>query len=735
MENLRLVDGGHTLIGDYVGVPAWLDQVMASAYPDRSVEGAYNRRCQLGHTHPFVLDGVALLGVTRPGVGTLTSLQSLADVRALYGLAASAEVPDGEVRISARITAAEPPQHTGAMVALIPTAEDAARLAVDGGEPADELHVTLAYLGDAVDLADAARQDIIDAVSTAVNGMPRIDADGFALNVFNPGDANPDRETCIVLGLSGDLLDAAHTLVTDALTYSGAPIPAQHSPWHCHLSLTYTNDLTALAGLVDRVGPVVFDRLRIAFAGQHIDIPLIGDAEPVDASDDDVAAADGDENNLKRYWLAGPGLKKWATKAHPWTALFRHLRKHVGVERAKRIASQWFHDHFGYWPGDGRRKTAASAAPVEDAEAIAKAFHESYERQAPDHGYRTREASAKPWSQVPDNNRALMTAVVRDLIERGVISASVKAAGGETMPNPQPDAADRIKAAWNATAPMQQYIVQVRASDVIVMDDTDRSTLAVPVTVDGDTVTFGQPRKVALDYVPCEQIAASVAVYASRDESRPAPPPVTPLHSLPADRSGTTEASTGEPEPTPTEPAPAPAPEPPAAEPEPNTDPKETDTVSTLSTDVRSRLGLTEDADDTAILAALDALKTKADQQPTPEQVAASAAATEEMKNEIGRLSGELAAIRAAAATTAKADLFERVTREGRIKPAERKSWEDRYDKAPEVITEILASIKPNTEVPVAASGYTGDAEKSGPDALDVEYARLFGADTEKAGA
>lgn len=55
------------------------------------------------------------------------------------------------------------------------------------------------------------------------------------------------------------------------------------------------------------------------------------------------------------------------------------------------------------------------------AERIARAFHESYERLAPEHGYETREASAKPWAQVPLQNRRLMTAVVRDLIEQGFV--------------------------------------------------------------------------------------------------------------------------------------------------------------------------------------------------------------------------------------------------------------------------------------------------------------------------
>ena len=39
---------------------------------------------------------------------------------------------------------------TSGMVALIPTTEDAARLALAGGEAPERLHVTLAYLGDDV---------------------------------------------------------------------------------------------------------------------------------------------------------------------------------------------------------------------------------------------------------------------------------------------------------------------------------------------------------------------------------------------------------------------------------------------------------------------------------------------------------------------------------------------------------------------------------------------------------
>lgn len=50
------------------------------------------------------------------------------------------------------------------------------------------------------------------------------------------------------------------------------------------------------------------------------------------------------------------------------------------------------------------------------SERLAESFHEAYERLAPGHGYETREASAKPWADVPANNRALMTAVCAEVL-------------------------------------------------------------------------------------------------------------------------------------------------------------------------------------------------------------------------------------------------------------------------------------------------------------------------------
>lgn len=58
-----------------------------------------------------------------------------------------------------------------------------------------------------------------------------------------------------------------------------------------------------------------------------------------------------------------------------------------------------------------------------DAEVIAQLFHEAYESLAPEHGYRTREASAKPWAEVPEQNKALMVATVQTLLDAGALAA------------------------------------------------------------------------------------------------------------------------------------------------------------------------------------------------------------------------------------------------------------------------------------------------------------------------
>lgn len=386
IENLRLSDGGNTLLGDQVALP-WLSQVQAAAYPDRSIEGAYKVRCSAGHEHPFVLTAVALLGVTPPAVTTLRSIQDLPE---MLGVAASSDVPDDAQRVHVTILAADAgegsadnePAHTGAMVALIPTAEDAARLAIDGGEPADELHVTLMYLGEAAKLGAQGQQDVINAVSSAINGMPTVDAEVFSAAIYKPDGSDP----CLVYQLTGDMLDAVHSMVSGALV--GVPIPDQLNPWFAHATALYGDDLGRLADLIANLGPVTFDRVRLAFAGEVIDIPLIDDPADVDPAqfDDDlqvpnilmpVAAASADK--LRDYWVHGKGAAKirWGEK-NDFYRCVKQLKRFV--TDPKGLCNTYHRAALGVAPG--QEDIHASADPSPDLPA-AEPEHEIQPEEDP----------------------------------------------------------------------------------------------------------------------------------------------------------------------------------------------------------------------------------------------------------------------------------------------------------------------------------------------------------------
>ena|GEM_PF-1631782 len=84
------------------------------------------------------------------------------------------------------------------------------------------------------------------------------------------------------------------------------------------------------------------------------------------------------------------------------------------------------------------RQGADDDAPI--AEQVAAQFHSAYERLAPEHGYETRRESAVPWPDVPRRNRELMTAVVLDLLSRGVVSVrSFKSEPARTGQQPWDD--------------------------------------------------------------------------------------------------------------------------------------------------------------------------------------------------------------------------------------------------------------------------------------------------------
>jgi len=70
-----------------------------------------------------------------------------------------------------------------------------------------------------------------------------------------------------------------------------------------------------------------------------------------------------------------------------------------------------------YERGLNDRKGIKIEATAEEVVGVARKFHEIYEKLALSYGYKTRKASAAPWGAVSLNNKKLMIATVRELLD------------------------------------------------------------------------------------------------------------------------------------------------------------------------------------------------------------------------------------------------------------------------------------------------------------------------------
>jgi hypothetical protein len=179
---------------------------------------------------------------------------------------------------------------SGAMIALMPTPEDAARLAIEGGEDSEQLHLTLYFLGD--DGAAWDERDREELISNLRAGVDDFVSGPIKARVFGAAHWNANTDSASWVWSVGDdrdervitaSLELARTLAVEAL--EGMPVhpdlPVQHAPWVPHICAAYSDELDLIIALEERLGPVTFDRIRVAFAGDHTDIPL---GQPVTAA-------------------------------------------------------------------------------------------------------------------------------------------------------------------------------------------------------------------------------------------------------------------------------------------------------------------------------------------------------------------------------------------------------------------------------------------------------------------
>jgi 2'-5' RNA ligase len=219
----------------------------------------------------------------------------------------------GEVADVLEEMAAAAEVHTGAMIALVPTDADAARLALEGGEVAEQLHTTLFVLGKAADWTDEQRGDLISRIARAATYLEPINARIFGAAQWNPTSDEPAWVWSIGNDSENDSgpygqLESARYEATYALEdgHDDPQLPPQHTPWVAHITAAYSSDDWRERMQV-HVGPVTFDRIRVAFGGQNTDIPLSGAA--IYADDFDEPVAEPTENVME----PAPLVAAWTT--------------------------------------------------------------------------------------------------------------------------------------------------------------------------------------------------------------------------------------------------------------------------------------------------------------------------------------------------------------------------------------------------------------------------------------
>lgn len=222
-----------------------------------------------------------------------------------------------------RLTKAE--IHTGAMVALYPSPATAAMLAQPGGEAADELHVTLAFLGEASQLDDVARlqQAVAGFAATAAPLVGQVSGTGR----FTAG---PEPVTYASVDLPA-LPEIRERLVA---TLSGAGCePSKEHGFTPHITLAYDDRDVQVPNL-----PLVFDAITVAVSGERSSYPLRGVAK---AAGGWICEECGWEGDRPAAHETATGHETWRTTSNPSVA----KSAHATVERTVPI----------WKAGDGQR--------------------------------------------------------------------------------------------------------------------------------------------------------------------------------------------------------------------------------------------------------------------------------------------------------------------------------------------------------------------------------------------
>jgi len=147
--------------------------------------------------------------------------------------------------------AAQPDYSDSCMIALYPPADAASQLAVDGGLSPGDMHLTVAYAGDAADVDSGA----LSSVAQALAGRPAVDATISGHARFTGGD---DGDVIVAL-IDSPAVDQLRRDAEALLAAQGIVLPSEHG-FTPHVTICYQDE-----GDPDPVGRI--PAFPVTFAG------------------------------------------------------------------------------------------------------------------------------------------------------------------------------------------------------------------------------------------------------------------------------------------------------------------------------------------------------------------------------------------------------------------------------------------------------------------------------------
>lgn len=183
--------------------------------------------------------------------------------------------------------------HSGAMIAALPDADTASRLAVEGGLAPDELHATLAFYGPADEMTSA-QVGTMKAAAERIAGAHK----AFGPTISGYGVIGNDTPPASVVFIEAPVLNELRSAIE---TEAGVDPDGTHPHFTPHVTLGYGLDEAVLAERRGLEG-LTFDRLLVALGDDRVEYPL------------------GEPMNMPALVAGAVGPHQTGTSDAPWDA-------------------------------------------------------------------------------------------------------------------------------------------------------------------------------------------------------------------------------------------------------------------------------------------------------------------------------------------------------------------------------------------------------------------------------